>query len=364
MQVDHDHFLECFDLLRFGFAIRQLNNLRQWGRKNDGNEGKNSVFYAFGAMKRLENDSCRGYIYALMSFDSTDHLLILDRTEVYMSVQSDLVEYQRCLGYHLTNLQDQVRNLIGQSHWLSDGEHKEAILRKSIKARISEEFHVGTGFAISDDGKSSSQIDILITNKFAPCLFQEGDFRIVSMDVVRSIVEVKTKQSLAKFKKALKKVSNNAFLLRSYYGAVADNLLPSAGLFIYDDSGFEVQENMKDFVSLISEKNRFVNWICFGDNYFIRYWHRGDRIQYCNSLITIPVPQYRLYRLHGLSMAYFVNNVVWDCYNPGQNVNRFFTKDMSGIWFPVEEGKESRFVYGVSINNCEVNIQGQEIERV
>lgn len=279
-----------------------------------------------------------------------------------MSIQPDLVGYHRSIGQQLANLQNQVRDLIGDHHWLSDGEHKEAILRKTIRDHISEEFHVGTGFAISDVGCSSKQVDILISEKKVPCLFQEGDFRIVSMNSVRSFVEVKTKQSSPlQLRKTLEKLSGNICLPRTCFGAVVDNLLPPAGLFVYNEPRFNVPDNLKEIVGNLFAEQSFINWICLGKNWFIRYWHARDRFQYGEQNCVVEVPQYRLYELNDLAMAYFISNVVWDIGELQRRGDPLRGRDMSGLWFPLEEGKESHFVCGVSKNGHAVNEYGKEL---
>ena len=47
-------------------------------------------------------------------------------------IQQDFVGYHKSIGDVLKNSEKRVRNLIGSSHWLTDGEHKESILRKVI----------------------------------------------------------------------------------------------------------------------------------------------------------------------------------------------------------------------------------------
>ena len=60
-------------------------------------------------------------------------------------------------------------------------------------------------------------------------------------------------------------------------------------------------------------------------------------------------------------MAYFVSKVVWDIGESQRRRDTLRARDMSGLWFPLEKGKESYFVCGVSKNERAVNEYGEEI---
>jgi len=92
----------------------------------------------------------------------------------------NLEQYQRSIAQELRVAQDQIRNLIGSGHWQTDGEHKEAVLRKVIRAHISESLRVGKGFVCYRDG-TSKQMDILITDRSKPTLFKDTELTLVTL---------------------------------------------------------------------------------------------------------------------------------------------------------------------------------------
>jgi len=46
----------------------------------------------------------------------------------------DLIRFHSAPERSILALSDRVRHLIGDKHWLSDGEHKEQLIRKGIEA--------------------------------------------------------------------------------------------------------------------------------------------------------------------------------------------------------------------------------------
>jgi len=111
-----------------------------------------------------------------------------------MAIEQNFLTYQKSIGEALKIEQNRIRDLIGSSHWLTDGEHKESILRKVLKNFLPEIYRVGTGFVcypnIEEGGANSSQIDILITSKDFPTLYKSGELHFVTPECVNAIVEV------------------------------------------------------------------------------------------------------------------------------------------------------------------------------
>jgi GrpB-like predicted nucleotidyltransferase (UPF0157 family) len=107
-----------------------------------------------------------------------------------MPRQRDFLEYHKSISMELQATKNHVRNLIGDRHWQTDGEHKEAVLRKVLRGHIAETSHVGTGFVCGPDA-TSHQIDILVSSRDKPILFEDGELRFVTPDMAIGIVEVK-----------------------------------------------------------------------------------------------------------------------------------------------------------------------------
>ena len=263
-----------------------------------------------------------------------------------MTVERNVIEYHKNIGKQLELMQNQVRNLIGDSHWLSDGQHKEVILQKVIREHIGSSYHVGSGFVYCST-TNSNQIDILITEAKTPTLFQEGDFKIITPESTAGIIEVKTQQVGCDLKETLKKISQNIQLIRNEGGTRC-----CSGLFAYDPTDrleYRFSELFQDEILF----QYHINWICLGPDYFIRYWRQGDRIWNNGETIEIPIDQYRLYKLPELAYSYFINNAIMD-------TNRHSDFTYENAWFPLAEGKETHFVAGVSRNGRPTALAGQE----
>ena len=241
-----------------------------------------------------------------------------------MAIRRDFIEYQKSIASELRITQDRVRNLIGDAHWETDGEHKEAVLRRVIRAHISESLRVGKGFVCYRDG-TSKQIDILITDRRKPTLFKDGELTLVTPDAVAAIIEVKTSQQGAQIRNTLSKLADDVEAIRK------KNSQCVAGLFIYSPPRPDPLET----ITMLHEvsrgrKKRVVDWVAEGPDTFCRFWSRGEDV---HSPIKAGV--WHSYVLRGLAQAYFVSNVVCDA---SGNVSA----EMQFPWFPVRGGKERR----------------------
>jgi len=233
-------------------------------------------------------------------------------------------------------MKNRVRDLIGNRHWQSDGEHKEAVLRRLLRTHLAETLAIGRGFVCAEQD-TSSQIDVLIVHRDKPTLFRDGDMLLVTPDAVAAIVEVKTCLDGAGLDEALTKLADNAELVRQ-----AGNTSCVAGLFVFEP--FEGQAPHHKLLSSAraasqDQQDRVVNWIAAGPHVFVRYWPNGTRVE---SPVNGPV--WHSYELQNLSHAYFVSNVVWDTCPD-------LDRSMQYAWFPVEGGKERRRKSYIGLND-------------
>jgi hypothetical protein len=281
-----------------------------------------------------------------------------------MPVEMNYLEYHKSLANELCATKNRVRNLIGDRHWLTDGEHKEAIVRKLLSAHLPESFNVGRGFVCYPDS-TSNQIDIMIISKNKPTLFKDESLFIVTPDAIQAIIEIKTSQTPFQLKASLDKLSNNVEKIRRY-----GNRHCCAGLFIYDDNqGIEDVRVLRSlFKSANTQEERAINWVAFGPKWFFRFWNNGEDIQ---SRCTGPV--WHSYELEdGLAYAYFLSNAMWDTsyyvyHTTGrmslldsqtttlqETLNRQTSHtDMQFAWFPIEGGKEQFRKHCISLDNSE-----------
>lgn len=276
----------------------------------------------------------------------------------------NFVEYHKSIACELNVLKDRVRHLIGSAHWLTDGEHKEAVLRKIISNYLPEVFHVGRGFVCYPGGESSTQIDILITTKSKPTLFKDGELVFVTPDAVRAIVEVKTSQTSSDFKDTAQKLADELQKVRDCQRST-DSCW--GGIFVYTpgkglknsgaSSGAGLSIGHKNLLLALHgaanytdfEANRVINCVSVGESSFARCWRSGS--QAGNSVIMMDAwHSYELQDdLKGLSQAYFLSNLV-DHLSQGIMFDGF---DSQYAWFPIHGGKEKHRKGFISVEDNE-----------
>ncbi len=262
-----------------------------------------------------------------------------------MPTQTDFLEYHKSIARELDATKDRVRRLIGDRHWQTDGEHKEAVLRKVLRNYLPESVRVGRGFVcFSND--ASSQIDVLITANDKPTLFKDGELALVTPDAVAAIIEVKTSlTSVSELRQALEKLSKNIALIRSSH-----NVGCLAGLFVYDEPENRSKicdcDVLKELQSTTNDQQyRLIDWISLGPNRFFRYWSRASDV----SSICWGSGWHSYELADGLAHAYFLSNVAWDITKERGIVDHH----MQYAWFPVEGGKERFRRWCVSIHKSD-----------
>lgn len=247
-----------------------------------------------------------------------------------MAIEQDFISYHKSIGDVLKNSEKRIRNLIGRSHWLTDGEHKESILRKVISDFSPEMYRIGSGFVcFPRTADNSGQVDILVTSKMHPTLYKSGELHFVTPDCANAIVEVKTKLANGKgLDSVLEKLCGQIEKIRR------SNPECWAGLFIYEAGGL-TERDVLDSLQRVTENNseKAINCIAIGTNKLIRYWSNGHST---NGLTREPV--WHGYELHHLSQPYFISNLISHL-SPG------FSEETAEAWFPIAETKEVNRTY-------------------
>ena len=87
------------------------------------------------------------------------------------------------------------------------GTYRERIVSKLIMPLMPKRLSVGTGFIITDTGKTSTQCDIIIYDTQNTPVIENGEQRFFPVECVAGVVEVKSKLSKADLKSALLKLS-------------------------------------------------------------------------------------------------------------------------------------------------------------
>lgn len=126
-------------------------------------------------------------------------------------MQPNVSAYLQSWSAELLSRADRVRQLIGDAHWLSDGHHKEELLREFLRRYLPSELNVSRGFVknSADLAICSTEVDILITDiKLCPPFFNEGGLQIVDAASVVAHLEVKTSFAKPALKDAIQSTCN------------------------------------------------------------------------------------------------------------------------------------------------------------
>jgi len=111
----------------------------------------------------------------------------------------NMEQYYKSLSEELCALKNRVRNYINDTHWLTDGEWKETVIRTILRRNLPNYVGVSRGFIITPYD-TSRQIDVLVYDQRKPIPFREGDLAFVTPDTALLVAEVKTKITIKNFK--------------------------------------------------------------------------------------------------------------------------------------------------------------------
>jgi hypothetical protein len=249
-----------------------------------------------------------------------------------MPIQQDFLSYHQTICQELKSSERRIRDLIGSSHWLTDGEHKESILRKVISDFAPETYKIGTGFVCypgvaNDNQNNSGQLDILITSKANPTLYKSGELHFVTPNCANAIIEVKTEITNGeKLRVTLTKLSNDIKSIRNN----SENS-PScwAGLFIYNTGRLTDRKVLEMLQSVTNgDPMGVINCVAIGRSKFVRFWEHGHST---SNLGQDPI--WHSYNLKTLSHAYFISNLI-------SHLSPDFDDLSTDAWFPITGTKE------------------------
>ncbi|GAB7229395.1 hypothetical protein VrSk94_30850 [Vibrio rotiferianus] len=231
-------------------------------------------------------------------------------------------EYFRSISLELKSLENRIRHLIHSSHWPTDGEWKESILRQVILRSCPKNISVGRGFIITEGG-NSGQIDILLYDNTQPVIYRESDLVFIQPSACRGIIEVKSTYDANTYREACESVSSAAKLVRDS----EPDIDIFVGVFIYEMpmEQSRIALNVLKELSDISHRNT-INHVCLGESKFIKFWES------CPVSGESNYDSWHLYTLDDMSFGYFIHNLMSIITG-----RRLVRNEL--IWFPVD-GKE------------------------
>ena len=110
-------------------------------------------------------------------------------------MKASIPRYLATWSEELSSRANRVRLLIGDAHWLSDGHHKEFLIREFLSRHLSPQLHINRGFIRPPDesDRCSPEIDILVSNpELHPPFFNEGGLVITAPSACIACIETKT----------------------------------------------------------------------------------------------------------------------------------------------------------------------------
>lgn len=126
-------------------------------------------------------------------------------------MKPNVAAYLESWGAELRARKDRVRQLIGDAHWLTDGHHKEAILRDFLARYLPSECECSTGFvrSVSDQNGCSPEVDILLFSRRRHLpYFCEGGVSIIDPASLLATIEVKSSFEKGSLADAVENVKN------------------------------------------------------------------------------------------------------------------------------------------------------------
>lgn len=148
-----------------------------------------------------------------------------------MTIKSNTPEYLRTWADEISSRASRVRNLIGSSHWPSDGAYKEFLIREILTRHLPSYLNLARGFIrpVHRSEACSPEIDLLLTDPTIHVpLFYEGDLQIVVPSAVLGTIEVKSTYAPAALAKALENIAKTRITLA---GDIDSDSVWSAALF-------------------------------------------------------------------------------------------------------------------------------------
>lgn len=199
----------------------------------------------------------------------------------------NVAAYLESWGIELSARQDRVRQLIGDAHWLTDGHHKEAILRDFLTRYLPRECECSTGFVRSAgaERRCSPEVDIMLfSRRIHVPYFSEGGVSIIDPASLLATIEVKSNFSTEPLREAIQNVKRTRTL--AVGGAHSPPDLWS-GIFFYDVPESRTLESsvdtlgreLKAHISPSGEKYLLPTCVVLGQDSLVFPGVEGDEIR-------------------------------------------------------------------------------------
>jgi len=251
------------------------------------------------------------------------------------------IQYYKNITKEIFSNKNSFRDLMqDNTHWLTDGESKETILRNVIKKYLPQNVKVGKGFIINHRQEKSTQIDILIYKDSSPIVFRSDDLVCITSDSVLGIIEVKSKINnknhlieclgkLADIAELIDCKSIPKFNIDYDHERIKEYLFPVfVGLFSFESAIEDIGFTLKSLADITDIRRfRIVTHVCLGKSQFYNYW-LNEFYAYSFTGEAIDV-----------APAYFITNLIGFISPDSTYFNRY-------VWFPKEKGGKKSYLKG------------------
>lgn len=224
-----------------------------------------------------------------------------------MAEKPDYERFLRSTSKEIMAVKDRVRYLINDANWAEEGRYKEVILSEILRSFLPERYGIGTGFAICQNDTITSQIDIIIYDKFKKEnnaeILKKGNFVIVESKSVVGIIEVKSSFDSNIFSQRNANNQNAIEKLLKNKAKINKNIF--AGIFAFSRANnYQIETIHSNLKECLQTSNIALDCISFDENYFMKFWEANLPDE------TYKRKHYSFYELHDLSFGYFISNVV------------------------------------------------------
>lgn len=110
-----------------------------------------------------------------------------------MDQNQNLKHYYMGIDAGLKARMNLVRRLIGDAHWLSDGYHKEELIKEAVRPLISAHIEIQRGFVVDIEMVCSTELDIIFVDPNKGPLWYKSPGLIISQPkAVVAVMHIKT----------------------------------------------------------------------------------------------------------------------------------------------------------------------------
>lgn len=240
--------------------------------------------------------------------------------------KDDRRRFFQSLSLELEAKADQVRFLIGDRHWLTDGHHKEALLQSMLRRLLPGHVRCTRGFVLGlgwPEESSTEQDLLLVDSSVEAPIFSHGDLSIVAAEHVLASCSVKTTFKKQEF------VDSVAGLVSAARLTVLGSAVPVAAVYFFNpESGIRhktlenVAKKCVEWLNNVDRKNlpKAREW-CF----------RISRDVYAAmDFPTETTARIRITRTSGLSTALFLASVCDGSRGPSNRAPSALTHILDG----------------------------------